>query len=190
LVIPLNPHWPATPPPAFPSSGPSSHSQHIRPSELSLFPSLLPVLYFQLPNSLFHPSARRSLPPLAHAYRGFYHQFHTAASHTFLITSRPHRVAHPHIAGPQSFPLRSVSLTVTHLPLLSSAQPCHLAYPHFQVSPTSSRAGLPSIIVPSERSISETLQRSYRRSYLSQAAVPCAPLTIALDAWADSNFGS
>ena len=51
----------------FSVPGPSSHSQHIRPSKLSLFPSHLPVLYFQLsqlPNSLFHPSARRSLPPL------------------------------------------------------------------------------------------------------------------------------
>ena len=79
----------------------------------------------------------------------------------FLITDR--RVAHPHTVGPHWFPLRSISLTVTHLPLLSGEQPCHLTYPHFQVSLTSSRAGLPSIVVPSERSISETLQRSYRR---------------------------
>ena len=131
------------------------------------FSDLLCVRYktlqpFPLPPVLFPtlrtPSTRCSLSPLAHACCDFYRQCHAAASRSFLITGRPNRVAHPNTAGRHSS--RSVSLAVTRLPLLSR-HPRRLAQPSF--------------IRHSERSTSEPLQRSHRKSYPSQPAITSLP---------------
>ena len=123
----------------FSVSGLTSHSQHIRPSKLPLIPSLLTVLYFPLshsptltpqPDALSHPCPRIPRLPSPIPRRSLWP----------VSRHRPSpRVAHPYTVSPYSFPLRSVSLTATHLPLLSSAQLCYLASPHFQVSLRSSR---------------------------------------------------
>jgi hypothetical protein len=119
------------------------------PSEFS-FPlsSFSTCSYFQTPS--LHPSTRRSPQSLAHACRGFPHQWHAAASRSSII-GHPQRVAHPHTASRHSFPLHSISLEVTHLRLFSGARLCYLASPHFQASWTCSPTCLHSSFLRSQR---------------------------------------
>ena len=86
-----------------------------------------------------------------------------------------------------SAPFRS--LTVTHLPLFSSAQLCHLATPSFPASSKSSRTSLRSIVVSSERIDQRNpLQRSHhmKLSITSghyTSASQCAASSISQQPW-------
>ena len=100
------------------------------PSNISLLPSLSPVL-FPILSSHPQPDAL-SYPLLTHAAASIINATpQPLVPSSSVFTGRPHRVPYHHTAGLHSSPLRSVSVAVTHL--LSSAEPCHLASPHFQV---------------------------------------------------------
>ena len=138
-VIDPRPHWPAHPSDGFSVFRPraASHSQHIKPPNLSLFPSILsvpPVLFPTPPFPTFpHPSNEHlSLALSLHPNRRCNAACCDSSRSPFLTIARPQRIAHPRRAP-------SLALVVTHSPFLSrcTPNPLGISASRFPIPPVS-----------------------------------------------------